>query len=864
MQTLFKHILCLILVVASPYMMHGQALPSLNASEEFNIGTLPNGMSYYLVTNSSHKGFADFALVRNDDSSPESNKKALSSLPHFGNRAPWKFLSDNGIGYNGESGYISHQPGAAVFSFCGVPTYERSVTDSTLLMIFDIAATSTKAQALVISGDFQVSVVKERMQLLSMMVPKLDGSLWDSGYIWTPRDTITLRTSFNSTSDVSSINVVYSARRIPREGMNTPQALVTEAYAEILGSIVGKRVRESFAKEGLPLSDVRFRYLGSAQSSDDEHYMFSIFTSSHCTDEATRILSSILASLDKEGAGYEELSDAKQRLLSETRRKAAAPQSDNARYVERCLASYLYGASLAEESKAVELIGKRNLPKDRELGLFNGFAAALLDSSANLSIRYDIPYTSDANAEEFLGTFRDTWGRTNRWEGNYKPKFGDTLSLFEPQGKVKLKAESEEPISGGKLWTFSNGIKVVYKKSSAAAGEFHYALMLRGGLSMVPNIRTGEGAFVSDMLELSSIAGLSGRDFVSMLETNGISMHESASVSDFRITGTAPGSKLSLLLRSLLSIADKRTPDPEAFEYYKSSERLRIDMEALSPRNVNSLMDSIMRPDYLYLERKHTGNLRDDLPARAEQYFASLFDKVNDGVFVLVGDLEEEALKKELCRTLGGFRTRKQFARRPSISSRFASGSVTYTVESASGVIGGREIGVNIALSAPLQYNMENYMAFRIAVSAVRKALVSAIAPYGAYADLTSRIEVFPSERMFLYINCKPCRESGLPLGVSAADPLTLLDAVREVSLSVGETKLSASDLKAYKAELKNSFERELSDPKAIINNVIVRYSDGKDLVSGYKEAIDAVSEEKVREVLSSLSSGAEVEYVII
>ena len=44
----------------------------------------------------------------------------------------------------------------------------------------------------------------------------------------------------------------------------------------------------------------------------------------------------------------------------------------------------------------------------------------------------------------------------------------------------------------------------------------------------------------------------------------------------------------------------------------------------------------------------------------------------------------------------------------------------------------------------------------------------------------------------------------------------------------------------------------------------MVRYSDGKDLVSGYKNAVKSVSAAKVREILRQLSEGAGVEYVII
>ena len=58
-----------------------------------------------------------------------------------------------------------------------------------------------------------------------------------------------------------------------------------------------------------------------------------------------------------------------------------------------------------------------------------------------------------------------------------------------------------------------------------------------------------------------------------------------------------------------------------------------------------AIMDNILRPDFFYPERKQIDCLSEDLPARAESYFAQLFDKAGDGVLLLMGDLEEEALK---------------------------------------------------------------------------------------------------------------------------------------------------------------------------------------------------------------------------
>ena len=52
--------ICLVLLMLST-MMHGQALSSLGVPKEITVGSLPDGIDFYLVSNSARKGFADFA-----------------------------------------------------------------------------------------------------------------------------------------------------------------------------------------------------------------------------------------------------------------------------------------------------------------------------------------------------------------------------------------------------------------------------------------------------------------------------------------------------------------------------------------------------------------------------------------------------------------------------------------------------------------------------------------------------------------------------------------------------------------------------------------------------------------------------------
>jgi hypothetical protein len=780
-------------------MMQGQDLPSLPTAPEITTGTLPDGIGFYLVENKDRTGFADFALVQRS----------------FGDET-------------------------TTYRFRDVAMHLESAADSTLFTLFDIASVCREPQAVIVCGDIDRTRIRERMELLSMMVPTLESTLREPDYQWNPADTVTVSVSSATTASAAAIQAVYKAHRLPREVMNTPQALIARAYAEQLGLIVRQRVERSFHNAGIPLAGCRYDYFDSACGPGDERHSITVYTSFSELDAATHLLASELASLDKEGARSEEFIDARNRFLAQAARDASGRNYSNAEYVDKCVSAWLYGASLASEESRSRFLLERRLDDERELALFNGFAGALLDSAANLTLHFDVA-DGEADPDRLLRSFNQGWQETKT---EAPPAVSPVFT--RPGRKVRLRGDAPEPVSGGRLWTFSNGTKVIYKEIPGL-GEFHYALLLRGGVAEVPGLLAGESAFVGDMLALSRTAGMNGADFREMLSSNGITMETNATLSDLRITGRAPRKALPLLLSALLSLSDSRKTDPDAFTYYRRSEALRQDLEAGSLKDINSLMDSVIHPVFFYTERRRAERLGDDLPQRAEQYFSSLFDKTGDGVFVFLGDLPEDVLKQELSRTLGGFRTGSGRSLRPRVEMRSATGSATFTAKAPIGA----GTGVNVALSAAVPFNLPDYMSFRIACELIRERLATALAGQGD-AEISHRLELFPEERLTLYINCQ------------SADPQSTLDAVRSVTHTLSDMMLAEADIKAYKNLLLGQLENETKDPEALLGAVLTRFSEGKDLVSGWKAAIQGVSAESVAHILTLLGHGAEVEYLII
>lgn len=862
MSQLHKHISCLffllLAVTASP-----QDIPQLPQAGEIASGRLQNGISWYLVTNPAQKGYADAALVQKSSSAVQPKREALVSLPHFPGQRPHDFLVRNGIGY-GTDGYIRHMDGTSVFRFENIPVYSKAVVDSTVLLLFDIASCTETQQALIISGDIDAGALRNRLEVLSLMVNPRSPVSWEDNYIWNPSSEATFSSSQNTTTDLASLEFRYRAPRAPKDRIATVQTLVSEVFSREMGIIVKRRISTLFRSAGIPLADVRYLHEDSSASSGDEVYSLKVFTSSSRLSDALEATASVLSSLDCDGASLAEFQDARAQVESDAVRDADNLIITNGSYIDRCAANYLLGASLASDAAKNGFFSKRRLDSGRELQLFNDFQSAILDSAANLSIRCSAASSvpSDAVLREM---FNRGWSLSQGRDSSYRESSIDTTGLFIPPAKpvVKVRREAPEPVSGGVMWTLSNGIRVVYKQTSLKGG-FDYAVMLRGGFTEIFDLEDGESAFVSDMLLRSRIAGMSGEEFRNMLQSNGISMDADVSLSGMTVRGSAPSSKLKLLLSSLVSIANMREPEKGGLDYYKACESVRAELSALSQDGVYAVMDSLMCQDFRYPLHKSADKISPDLPAKAENYFAKQFAKVNDGIIMIAGDIPADELKRQVCLYFGDLQTSMKTVTRPRVAYPMTSGWATYTSRIEDCPVGDGTPGVNIAMSSRIPFTRENNIAFYLAAILLDSHLTRELAPYGQYFSIKPVVEVTPVERMTLFMNFRSCKADGLPADVKGGQPITALPAIRSAVGNLSEMKIDPAALQAAKNMLTGIMATRFSSTSTLIDAVLLRYADGKDIVTDYQKIIASTTPDAVRSILVQLAEGGRIEYVII
>lgn len=820
-----------------PVLSDGQELPVLPDDPGISRIVLPDGITCYLAENESVKGKADFALVRRGFGADESVRQ-LDSLPRLRSVAPASFLRSGYIFY-GRRGYAVPEGDGSVVRFDNVRLRAgEAVTDSLLLVIFDMIDGRGKPEdeAIVISGDIDRDAMHAKLRLLSLMIPASD-SVSSSDSVHSCDSSSVPSSSVPSgglcvrsgTGVSALVNIDFNAGEIPERYRGTALPAVSARMWEELKFVLEDRIRTAMESASVPVADLRMSYRGFPDGERHENYCISVMTSPEDSSLARCILDSVLFLSGK--VTMAEYRQAKSAVDMAGRRRAVKTFVPDSVYVKRCAASFLYGSSLVSDSGKYSFFEKRLLPDSLALGFLNDFASGLLSGTAcgRRPLSDSLPRRGLVN-------------------------LADTLLFPVPSERCGVRMSRQDQSSGSRVWTFANGIKVVYKQMPTD-GMMYYSYVLKDGYSSMKDMRDGEGAFLSDMLPLCSVCGLSGREFRTLLAVNGITMQTAVSLNSSRISGSMPSGRLSLLMKSLLALTKSRSLDRHAWQMYMEEERIRLQARYGCSREKMFAIDSLMNGEDRYSPFKSAENLHEDLPERAMPFFDNIFSKSDDGLFVLVGDMYESDVRKLLQQYMGGFRTIGRRSLRSAVSCQTATGESTYFVK-------GKTSGIDITMTCGLVLNPENFMASQVAAMALEDALADAVYGSGMYVTARNSFAVYPEERFSVFVSAAYASEEGLPADVGRDKLVMALMRMRLAASGLSDSGLDEERLALYKAMLSDRWASLQDRPEYWLSVISGRYAGRKDLQTRYQENIDAVDAETVSGILSALVGGGRLEYV--
>ena len=872
-----NHIRPIMLIVALMVSSVGaiaQNLHKLPADKSIARGTLKNGTEYFVVANKSVKGMADFALVQRTgkatDPAAEESKaidlahESLEVLPRLSGHSPQSFAARHGV-TPGKNGFVKVTDDATVFRFEDLVLSRPEVLDSALLMMLDMVDRVSVAcdtfhrrwyapsdQALVIAGDIDVKDVVKKLELMSYMTPALP-SCPRPEYVWNDIKE-PVYTVGEDSRNVAVLKLSWRLPRTPKEYMNTVQPVTFESFMSELGNVATDKIRSYLGSRNKSVADVSYEYRDAVSSFSDESFSVTVTVSPDDLADAIIAVAHVMSDIDAGRTDAKDVRRAEKIYFEKNRNIGFNSLHDNTEYMDRCIAAFLYNASLASRQDVMNFHATRAMSDEMRLKLFNSIAAASLDRDRNLTVECrmkDNPYS----AEDIRGLFESVWDNPG---ADIKQDETPTDSLVLPAAsamKIKIRSSKTEHMSGGTVWTLSNGLKVIFKHLPVKDRIF-YSLSLNGGYASIRGLEPGEGAYMSDFLDCCRIAGLKSRDFKDFLREEGVTLESKVNLSNTIFSGQIPDNKLELLLQALIAVLNDREVDDEAFCRYVFDESLRPEFQKGSIKGRIAAIDSIMCPDYIYSPYKTREMLAPSFAAKADAFLTSQAGKINDGYLILVGDVDESLLKKLLLQYAGNFRMTDKAFPRTVVRYQPIAGVSTNTIE-------GSMDSMDMVMSAPVPLTAHNFYLAEIAAMVLKKCIARTVVGMGMYPIISHECRIYPQERFNLMLSLSDVSTEGFAKGTVSQAPLEALQAVRSVLADVDSLEFSDAELSVYKASLKQSVELKKNDPDFWLAMIFRRYLDGKDLYTGYAAEIDSITRKDVVALLSSLCKGSRVEYIV-
>lgn len=529
----FKHIYsALSILLIMPLLCNAQAqgdLPVFKQDKIYTHGVLANGMNYYFASNPTHKGSFDFSLVQKVDPNLSDAQLGKMAVDNFYRVKALtssfrQFLTRNGIGPT-EDGYFDVEKGSIRYNFCKLSSaMPELVVDSTLLAVFDLArlyaraGSPTKAQAIVVAGDFDQKEMLTKIKLLSMIAPSVKGTLPEMKFQWDPNAT---PHSIVTTTDgaLSAVEAVWNEARTPKEYMNTALPVISDKLAAELGIILKRRL-EAVLRLNKVNAWIDYLHTNSAMSVNNDEIRFTINCMTSDAPLVEDIMKRELTRLYTWGADPVEYYYARNIYRYRWIKSCDQPNVKNSTLRHNCISAFLYGASLASEKDKINFV-YRDMPLEKQTDLFNNYMKRLLSQTVH----------------EDKKLYRNPYLRS-------KEEIDAILAGYAPVA-LKTPKEKEEPVTAGTMWTYSNGVNFIHKKMPSK-GITHFAYASRGGRD------------ISDDDDILNIEGIEPEAMQAYLAANGIDIHLNYTPYDVRIEGDVMDENLPVLLKYLCAVSAQK------------------------------------------------------------------------------------------------------------------------------------------------------------------------------------------------------------------------------------------------------------------------------------------------------------------
>ena len=518
-------------------------------------------------------------------------------------------------------------------------------------------------QALVIVGDIDVDQVESKIKTLMADIPASSADAAQKEVVFVPA-TETPIVSVFSDPELTQSSVMMFARReaLPKELKNTMIGYSVDLIQSFVTNMMNARLEEISQAADAP-------FLGAGMDEGSfgicptmDATMFSATAHEGRIDEAFRAVYTEMERMRRFGFTAGEFERAKQEILRWAERQYTNRNDvRNDEYAQRYLDFYAKGTPMMDAETEWQF--DQMLINSLTVDLINANYADIATPDQNLVILARSPKKEGVNIpteEQLLAIIDEVKAM------ELEPYADNTviLPLIDPSVKLKgsmVKATEVNDSLGYTEWTLKNGVKVVVRPSTLKADEVSISATSKGGLSMVSDEEYYQGGLLGTVMSQSGISKFSNTELNKQLA--GKSAYASLGVGAYEHSVNAGGSPKDI--ETILQLIYLNFTDPR-FD--------QTDLDNLKKMYIPYFTNMESDPSYIY-GREFQKTLYGNNPRRQitskEQIEAlnipalkaihsKLFSYANDFRFVIVGNVDLNALKPLVEKYIGSLPTSKK------------------------------------------------------------------------------------------------------------------------------------------------------------------------------------------------------------
>ena len=884
--------LCVIILMTSAVLASAQLVGILEDDARIVRGTMPNGLAYYLVPNSSVKGYADFAFVqRNGLAMEDSSSLGMTYLMECMALTETHNFPDGAI-----FSFIDEEDYHTTYSFNNVPIGKNaSVVDSMLLAMFNMSS------ALIVD-DRSVERGKHFFRNMFASSMTLDRRIEDSlaryYFAGTPLAPAAIGDLLKAVDGYTAADVAafYKNRCRPDR-----QAIVIAG--DIDAAAVESKIRALFQiipRPGTPLPDFPDSVLDAAGGGyfyfQDREADRARVTFDYIVDPLDPSLRNTAIPFIYNYVSEVGMDIMKKRLMSALEDApfyALDVQTGIVPYLNRI--SYRLSVECAPEDYAdayvlilneVERVLRYGI-SEREFRRSSGDFMDGLEETYSRRSSLDNRYYRDLCVSNFTdgyvmtgielyksyietaGTVVDSSTVTaflssvfsadsNRTVVCSSPEYSGGLEYFavrpEPYKEKYIPRRSEPEYAAGSITDrtrfvnqstgvvsrrLPNGATVAFRRLGSEPGKVHFTAVARGGLSLSGDSLAVLRKYINDVARISVLGGMNMYGMHRFQDSLGVSLERTVSVGERRLSGSFPVDRMEDFLDVVAMYFEGAEPDYGTFGKFR---RMKEGCEPYALNSPEKVFQALRQRDV----RTMSGELMAEEEAgiagldydAALRFVNALFSNVSEFSFIFVGDFEENDLLRAVYASLSGLPGRRAGLGR-SENSGFFIASYDAAEEVRVPMSFPRRL-YSCKLTVPSELTVEDRMLSEVAGKVIEREVIRQLSLRGILAEAERRFYRYPEEVMtveFRFTTAGPVED----VEDMFAD---ILVSMAEKGVSKGEVAGVKRNM-ALKDRLRES--RDYRYWESVLRN---RFVNMKDFYTRRSAALDAVTADQVNDLL--------------